>query len=64
MEDFQIMIEEKEQLDEKLRRLDMFIDGGEFTKLHAAEQNRLRSQRYYMNGYSGVLTERIEAFDK
>jgi hypothetical protein len=55
--------EEGEELEGRLTRLEEFINSSPtFPSLDAAEQCRLRSQRYHMNGYLQVLQERIAAF--
>jgi hypothetical protein len=56
------MIAEKTELDDRLDKLKEFINGPTYDTLHPAEQQRLRSQRYYMDGYSQVLEQRIDAF--
>jgi hypothetical protein len=56
------VIEEKTQLDEKLRAFTLFIHGPIFAGLAEDEQSRLKSQRYFMNGYSETLEQRIAAF--
>jgi hypothetical protein len=63
MQSFQTrVIEEKRELDEKLFKLRAFL--AELpTTVDLAEEERLRSQESYMDLYSSVLAERIEAFD-
>jgi hypothetical protein len=56
------VIEEKRELDVKRENLERFINGAIFLSLPPDEQERLRSQRYFMNGYSEVLGRIIEAF--
>jgi hypothetical protein len=57
------VLAEKRELDAKLEGLDKFIDhSDEFTGLGELAKSHLRSQRYYMRGYSVVLAQRIEAF--
>lgn len=59
----QRVICEKKELDTKLIALEAFIDNGEFyAALAQDEKDRLRKQRGFMEGYSIVLTERINAF--
>lgn len=58
----QRVIEEKEQLEERLAKLHGFIDGDLYSTLDEAERSRLRQQRYYMSGYLQALRERVDAF--
>lgn len=63
MEDYQLrVIEEKDQLDERLGRLSGFFVSDRFVMLPAAEQRRLRRQGDLMHALSAVLGERINAF--
>jgi len=64
MKDFQQrVIDEKTELDAKLKRLVEFVKGGPvFDSLHPSEQDRLHRQSRIMTLYSEVLRERIEAF--
>jgi hypothetical protein len=59
----QRVVDEKRELDEKSEKLLAFINGKIFQSLTSAEQERMHRQWQYMNGYSGVLGERIEAFE-
>ena len=56
------VIEEKEQLDRKLKNLMAFIRGPVFPTIKPTEQERLKRQSYLMDQYSGVLAERISEF--
>lgn len=56
------VVAEKADLDEKLGKLLSFFQGPVFHTLPEAEQSRLRNQARFMEGYSAVLGERIEAF--
>lgn len=58
----QRVVAEKTELDEKLAKLLAFFQGGIFASLPEAERSRLRNQARFMDGYSAVLGERIEAF--
>ena len=63
MQDFQQrVVDEKNDLDGKIERLDLFIPGEMFASLPTDERIRLRLQRVYMKQYSEVLGERIAAF--
>jgi len=58
----QRVIEEKDALDEKLRKLLVFFQSPIFAELPEVERSRLRNQARFMDGYSAVLAERIDAF--
>jgi len=58
----QRVIDEKKELDEKLGKLLSFFQSPIFVSLAEAERVRLRCQARFMEGYSAVLGERIEAF--
>ena len=58
----QRVVEEKYELDEKLGKLLSFFQSEIFSSLSDAERSRLRNQARFMDGYSSVLKERIEAF--
>jgi hypothetical protein len=53
------VVEEKEQLDGRLQKLQSFMKTPVFTCLTPAEQQRLVRQEHHMAGYSAVLEERI-----
>lgn len=56
----QRVITEKEQLEEKITKLDSFITGSDdFDSIEVDEQDRLRRQLAAMKDYSAVLGERI-----
>ena len=56
------VIEEKEQLDEKLAKLILFFTNPIYLGLDDAEKVRLKRQVDAMGNYSAVLRERISAF--
>lgn len=58
------VIEEKNQLDEKLNKLRIFFYSDVFKGLDPEEQARLRFQELIMKSYSEILHQRIEAFQK
>lgn len=63
MNDFQQrVIDEKNDLDEKIVKLDEFIGTDIFYKLFLSEQDRLEKQFILMQDYSEVLGERIGEF--
>ena len=56
------VIEEKEQLDEKLAKLILFFNNPIYLGLDDAEKGRLKRQVDAMGNYSVVLGERIAVF--
>ena len=59
----QRVVDEKAELDKKATALSQFIGHSDiFTKLDAAEQERLREQNDVMWQYSEILGKRIAAF--
>jgi hypothetical protein len=58
----QRVIDEKRELDEKLDRLEKFMESVTCEGLCFSERMRLNNQRLYMRAYSRTLGERIEAF--
>lgn len=54
---------EKTELDEKLHKLEKFIDSEEFKGLDIIHQNLLKLQEYTMISYSNILEERIKWLD-
>lgn len=58
----QRVVQEKQELDDKLTSLTKFMDGTIFEDLPAAEQDRMERQFAAMTDYSAVLGERIAAF--
>jgi len=56
------VVVEKAKLDGDIERLRVFMVGVPFSKLYAAEQDRLNYQLSCMTDFSKVLGERIEAF--
>ena len=60
----QRVVQEKEELDEKLSKLSTFIDSPNFTNIVNDEDEvaRLVCQEEIMKDYSEILAERIAAF--
>lgn len=56
------VVVEKRELDEKLVKLDSFLEGPVFFHLPVDERSRLSSQYGVMQEYSRILGERIGAF--
>jgi hypothetical protein len=57
------VVDEHEDLLDKLRKLNNFILGKTFPTVAAAEQMRLTKQAEFMTSYADVLKKRIEAFE-
>jgi len=57
------VIEEKEQLDDKIAKLTKFIGGKVWAGLTDYEQNLLQVQLNHMRDYSATLAKRIEVFN-
>ena len=63
MQEFQErVIAEKDELDQKRKKLSDFISGSVFQALPEEEKQRLQRQASIMFDYSTVLGERISAF--
>ena len=58
----QRVVDEKNELSERLSKLLSFFQGPIFQTLSEAERSRLRNQARFMDGYAAVLEERIAAF--
>lgn len=58
----QRVVDEKKELDGRLSKLLCFFQTPVFCELPEAERSRLRNQARFMEGYSAVLQERIDAF--
>lgn len=56
------VVEEKQELDSRLERLQLFVASTKFDNVPLSEQARLKRQLSVMKEYSQVLGERIEAF--
>lgn len=56
------VIEEKQELDERLRKLQGFLDTSSFIACPVAERQRLVQQESVMREYSEILGKRIAAF--
>lgn len=53
-------IKEKDELDEKIEKLDAFIDADNFWELPITQQLLLYNQLDHMVQYSAILGQRIE----
>lgn len=59
----QRVIDEQKELQARLEKLDVFIDGEVFKTLDTIDQRLLNNQREHMANYNETLFERIERFD-
>ena len=60
MPDFKTrLIEEKEQLNERIEKLESFVGSDKFSSISAVQQSLLNVQLQSMRTYSQVLVERI-----
>jgi hypothetical protein len=59
----QRVIDEHQELTDKLDKLNSFFSNPVFQGLDAAEQDRMRRQASAMQEYADVLVERINAFN-
>ena len=58
----QRVVEEKEQLNERIDKLYAFTSSPAFRRIPEDERNRMIRQLRAMGAYSAILHERIEAF--
>lgn len=58
----QRVVGERDELADKLKKLETFFTNPIFDGLPKAEKDRLKRQAGHMDGYLAVLNERIEAF--
>lgn len=56
------VVEEKNELDDKIRKLSDFMEGEIFSSLTEKEQYLLRKQLLWITNYKKVLEERIDVF--
>ncbi len=56
------VVTERDELDEKLHKLEVFLQGTLYASLPEGEKTRLVMQQGFMAGYLQVLNERIAAF--
>ena len=57
------VVEEKTQLKERLKKLDVFLYTVGYFNLSPVHQVLLKTQRHAMDGYLLILEERIRLFD-
>ena len=58
------MIVEKNELQDKVTKLENFINGEKFKELKGLEQVYLKEQLKFMKGYLNVLRQRINFYNK
>jgi len=58
----QRVLDEKVELDDKLGRLQKFLDSSTFKTVDPAEQERLKNQAAAMKQYSDILADRLAHF--
>lgn len=59
----QRVVEERDELADRLQKLTAFLDTPTFDALPKAERHRLAQQQAVMRHLAAVLKERIEAFE-
>jgi hypothetical protein len=64
MSDFKTrLLEERDQLKEKVTKLDIFIDSDTFETISELQQDLLMDQLYHMSEYLTILDERVDDLD-
>ena len=58
------MIVEKDELQDKVAKLENFVNGEKFKELKGLEQVYLKEQLSFMRGYLSVLRQRINFYNK
>ncbi|ATV34607.1 MULTISPECIES: crAss001_48 related protein [Fusobacterium] len=58
------MIVEKNELQDKVTKLENFVTGEKFKELKGLEQVYLKEQLKFMKGYLSVLRQRINFYNK
>ena len=58
------MIVEKNELQDKVKKLENFVTGEKFKELKGLEQVYLKEQLKFMKGYLSVLRQRINFYNK
>ena len=58
------MITEKDELQDKVTKLENFVTGEKFKELKGSEQVYLKEQLKFMKGYLSVLRQRINFYNK
>ena len=58
------MVKEKDELQDKVTKLEIFINGEKFKELKGLEQVYLKEQLTHMRAYLSVLRQRINFYNK
>lgn len=58
----QRVVLEHQELEARIQKLEVFMDGSIFNSLDSAEQGRLALQLQYMRRYDAILTARIDVW--
>ncbi|WP_338964858.1 crAss001_48 related protein [Fusobacterium nucleatum] len=58
------MVVEKDELQDKVTKLENFVNGERFKELKGLEQVYLKEQLKFMKGYLSVLRQRINFYKK
>ena len=58
------MIVEKDELQDKVTKLENFVNGEKINELKGLEQVYLKEQLSFMRGYLSVLRQRINFYNK
>lgn len=58
------MVVEKDELQDRVTKLENFINGEKFKELKGLEQAYLKEQLSFMRGYLSVLRQRINFYNK
>lgn len=58
------MVVEKDELQDKVTKLENFVNGERFKELKSLEQVYLKEQLKFMKGYLSVLRQRINFYKK
>ncbi|ASC03349.1 hypothetical protein CBG50_08635 [Fusobacterium polymorphum] len=58
------MVVEKDELQDRVTKLENFVNGEKFRELKGLEQVYLKEQLKFMRGYLSVLRQRINFYNK
>jgi len=58
------MVVEKDELQDRVTKLENFVNGEKFKELRGLEQVYLKEQLKFMRGYLSVLRQRINFYNK
>ena len=58
------MITEKDELQDRVTKLENFVNGEKFKELKGLEQVYLKEQLKFMRGYLSVVRQRINFYNK